>query len=219
MLQSDLIFRVFISSTFSDLVAERNALQEFVFPRLQEFCVKYGAQFQAIDLRWGISNEAALDQSTMRICRAEIARCQAVTPRPNFLILLGDRYGWRPLPDEIPSTEFEVLLPHLPAELAGRWYQLDENAVCTLPNSTALDKGLYILQPRTGEFKDYDTWFEAVEGPLGNAFRHAARELDLPEAARRKYEASATAQEIHDGALAVLGFRACRSFHPGDSHH
>jgi hypothetical protein len=69
-----------------------------VFPRLKRYCQRRGWSFQAIDLRWGISNEAALDQSTMRICRAEIARCQAVTPRPNCVVLLGDRHGWRPLP-------------------------------------------------------------------------------------------------------------------------
>jgi len=68
MIPRELIFRVFVSSTFSDLVAERNALQEHVFPRLRKFCQKHGARFQAIDLRWGISNEAALDRSTMRIC-------------------------------------------------------------------------------------------------------------------------------------------------------
>ena len=28
-------FRIFVSSTFSDLVAERNALQEHIFPRLR----------------------------------------------------------------------------------------------------------------------------------------------------------------------------------------
>lgn len=208
----DLIFRVFVSSTFSDLVAERNALQEHVFPRLCEFCQKHGARFQAIDLRWGISNEAAFDQSTMRICRAEIARCQAVTPRPNFIVLLGDRHGWRPLPEEISAAEFEALLPHLPADLAKlakRWYKLDENAVCLLPDGTGLDKGQYVLQPRTGEFEDYDKWYDKVEGPLGDTFRRIARALDLPEDVRLKYEASATAQEIRDGAFA----------HPNASEH
>jgi len=199
--------RVFISSTFSDLKVERNALQERVFPRLKRYCQRRGWSFQAIDLRWGISNEAALDQSTMRICRAEVARCQAVTPRPNFVVLLGDRHGWRPLPDEIPAAEFEALRPHLAAELANRWYQLDENAVCLLPDGTGLDKGRYVLQPRTGEFTNYDKWFDEVEGPLGDAFRRAARELGLPEEARLKYDASATAQEIHDGAFAVLDAR------------
>ncbi|MHB8523980.1 MAG: DUF4062 domain-containing protein [Limisphaerales bacterium] len=85
--------RVFIRSTFSDLKAERNALQERVFPRLKRHCLRRGSSFQAIDLRWGISHEAAPDQSTIRICRAEIVRCQAVTPRPNFVVLLGGRHG------------------------------------------------------------------------------------------------------------------------------
>jgi len=47
------IFRIFINSTFSDLKAERNALQERVFPRLRELAAEHGIRFQAIDLRWG----------------------------------------------------------------------------------------------------------------------------------------------------------------------
>ena len=34
MPQTSRTFRIFVSSTFSDLKAERNALQEHVFPRL-----------------------------------------------------------------------------------------------------------------------------------------------------------------------------------------
>ena len=30
--------RIFVSSTFSDLKAERDALQRYVFPRLRELC-------------------------------------------------------------------------------------------------------------------------------------------------------------------------------------
>ena len=58
-------FRIFVSSTFSDLKAERNALQEKVFPRLRELCQAHGARFQVIDLRWGVSEEASLDQQTL----------------------------------------------------------------------------------------------------------------------------------------------------------
>ena len=53
------IFRVFVSSTFADLKAERNALQEHVFPKLRRLCERHGCRFQAIDLRWGVSEEAA----------------------------------------------------------------------------------------------------------------------------------------------------------------
>jgi hypothetical protein len=118
MPQSTRPIRIFVSSTFPpslqlrrtgrDIKEERNALQQYVFPRLRELCARHGCRFQAIDLRWGVREEAALDQQTMRICLEEIARCQRVTPKPNFIVLLGDRYGWRPLPFEIRADEFEV---------------------------------------------------------------------------------------------------------------
>jgi hypothetical protein len=43
------VIRVFVSSTFSDLKEERNALQRDVFPRLEHYCLVRGFQFQAID--------------------------------------------------------------------------------------------------------------------------------------------------------------------------
>lgn len=52
MAQSSRTFRIFVSSTFSDLKAERNALQEKVFPRLRDLATAHGCRFQAIDLRW-----------------------------------------------------------------------------------------------------------------------------------------------------------------------
>jgi len=127
-------FRIFVSSTFSDLVAERNALQEHVFPRLRELCERHGCRFQAIDLRWGVSEEAGLDQQTMKICLTEIARCQRVTPRPNFIILLGDRYGWRPLPYAIPAAEMERMLPRMsPGERRLALWDADASFGVTLP--------------------------------------------------------------------------------------
>ncbi|MCJ7682071.1 MAG: DUF4062 domain-containing protein, partial [Candidatus Aminicenantes bacterium] len=102
-------FRIFVSSTFSDLKEERNALQARVFPRLRELCLQHSTRFQSIDLRWGVREEAALDQQTMKICLGEIGRCRKTSPRPNFIVLLGNRYGWRPLPAEIPASEYEEI--------------------------------------------------------------------------------------------------------------
>ena len=51
------IVRIFVSSTFSDFEKERDALQEKVFLRLQKLCMDEGMQFQAVDLRWGVSAE------------------------------------------------------------------------------------------------------------------------------------------------------------------
>lgn len=49
------IFRIFISSTFGDFQVEREALQKRVWPTLQEFCRARSSDFQAVDLRWGVS--------------------------------------------------------------------------------------------------------------------------------------------------------------------
>ena len=92
------VIRVFVSSTFSDMKHERNALAADAFPKLEQLCHRHGFQFQAIDLRCGVSTEAGLDHRTMRICFDELRRAQELSPRPNFLTLLGNRYGWRPLP-------------------------------------------------------------------------------------------------------------------------
>lgn len=190
-------FRIFVSSTFSDLKAERNALHEHVFPRLRELCEQQGARFQAIDLRWGVSDEASLDQQTMNICLGEIARCQETTPRPNFLVLLGDRYGWCPPPPQIPVFEFEQILERLKEEDRGlliEWYRKDENAV---PPE-------YILQPRIrgSLYEDYETW-QPVEAHIHSILAQAVEGMDLNQQDRMKYTASATHQEIAAGAMQV----------------
>jgi len=45
-------FRIFVSSTFRGLADEREALREYVYPRLRELCLQGGARFQPVDLRW-----------------------------------------------------------------------------------------------------------------------------------------------------------------------
>lgn len=202
MAQASKTFRIFVSSTFSDLKEERNALQKHVFPKLRDLCVQHGCRFQTIDLRWGVSEEAALDQQTMRICLDEIARCQRVTPRPNFIVLLGDRYGWHPLPTEIPEDEFEEILRRLPTDeeerkrrqaLLEEWYRRDDNTV----------PPVYCLQPRTGEFWDYKVWEGRVERPLRSILVQATAAMELTTDEHLKYTASATEQEIVQGALNV----------------
>ena len=185
-------FRVFVSSTFEDLRAERNILQEKVFPELERFCLEKGARFQAIDFRWGVREEAGLDQKTMEICLAEIARCQKTGIKPNFIVLLGNRYGWRPLPARIQQDEFESVLAHIAntgeRDFVASWYDLDLNAV---PSE-------YLLKPRRGIYGDWGEW-EPVEQRIHRALREGARAAGLSPRSLIKYEASATHQEILKG--------------------
>ena len=195
------IFRVFFSSTFSDLVEERNALQKEVFPKLKELCAAHGTRFQPIDLRWGIPDEVALRQSTMQICLEEIKRCQNLTPRPNFLVLLGEKYGWTPPSVKIPKTEYDLISAHFSEEdktLIKEWYRLDENELCKLDDGTITS--VYELQTRGEEYENYEKW-EPIEIRLRNSLLQAARKASLSEKEMVKYFASATHQEIVMGAL------------------
>lgn len=188
------VFRLFVSSTFSDFALERNALQAQVFPRLHSLCRERGYRFQPIDLRWGISDEAGQDQQTLRICLGEIARCQHATRRPNFLILLGDRYGWQPLPDEIPAADWTRLLDclqdHADTDLLQEWYRRDDNRVPTA----------FALQARHGAYADPSTW-AVTEARIVRAVRAGAARAGFEGEAALKYCASATEQEIFHGAL------------------
>lgn len=83
------VSRVFVSSTFGDLKRERDSLQAGIFPCLEELCQQEGFQYQAIDLRWGVSGWTRLNHRTIRIYFDELRRGQELSPEPNFLILLG----------------------------------------------------------------------------------------------------------------------------------
>jgi hypothetical protein len=195
MPQQTKIFRVFISSTFTDMQHERRILQRDAFTRLEKYCEEHGARFQAVDLRWGVSEEAQLDQKTLRICFNEIARCQKMSPKPNFVILLGEKYGWQPVPEIIPGEEMEAILGQMGEDdrtFVNKWYWKDENA----------DPPEYILQPRLDELRDYKLW-EPVENKLRKILRDSVNSAGFNPEQMIRYTASATHQEIMRGALST----------------
>ena len=182
------VFRLFISSTFSDFIAEREALQQNVFPKLEQYCAERGAQFQAIDLRWGITEQAQREHNTLRICLEEVRRCQQLSPRPNFAVLLGNRYGWEPVPARIPVDHWKRLKKAATSEhwrLISSSYRLDENAI----------PSVYCLNNRSA---DNDEAFQH-ETRLLVALRQAAAGFRGGD--RLPYFTSATHQEIVLGAL------------------
>jgi len=188
-------FRVFVSSTFSDLKAERNAIHNNVFPRLRERCIQHGYQFQLLDLRWGISEKAKSYHLTMPICLEEIKRCRRISPDLFFLILIGNRYGWRPAPTRIPAYLFEEICKVLKEEdlnLLMNWYLRDDNAI----------PAAYRLRPRLGQFRNSSVW-TPTERQINGIFKRAIRKLGLPKEERKFYDASATEQEIAQGALSI----------------
>lgn len=96
-------------------------------PGLRTLGEQHGARLQTMDLRRGVRDEAALDQSTMAICLREIDRCKATGVRPDFIALLDDRYGRPSLPvTTLAALLVERRLIQLPTGLSSnRWCERD----------------------------------------------------------------------------------------------
>jgi len=94
------VIRVFVSSTFRDMKAERDQLVKFVFPEFRRMCERRGVVWGEVDLRWGVTDEQKAEGKVLPVCLDEIHRC-----RPYFVGLLGERYGW--VPHEIPPELIE----------------------------------------------------------------------------------------------------------------
>jgi hypothetical protein len=81
--------RVFVSSTFRDMMGERDELMTHAWPELRRFCSERQVELVEVDLRWGIAEEQSTRRETLKLCLDEIRAC-----RPFFIGLLGDRYSW-----------------------------------------------------------------------------------------------------------------------------
>jgi tetratricopeptide (TPR) repeat protein len=196
--------RVFVSSTFSDMQAERDELAKHVFPRLRRLCQERGATWADVDLRWGISNEEAADGGVLPLCLAEIDRC-----RPYFICLLGERYGFVPV--EVPEsliarepwlaehpatsiTELEIV--HGVLRAAGEsarafFYFRDPEYANTRPPELR------------GQYREGSTTAEIAEFGAEEAERHceARRQklAGLKEAIRRHHRINGASCLLHDG--------------------
>jgi tetratricopeptide (TPR) repeat protein len=85
------VIRVFISSTFNDMMEERNELMAHTWPQLRKLCQERQVEFIEVDLRWGVTKEQSTRKETLKLCLEEIRAC-----RPYFIGMLGERYGWTP---------------------------------------------------------------------------------------------------------------------------
>lgn len=215
----DKTFRLFVSSTFEDFKEERRILNAEVYRKISHLCEEKGYHFELVDLRWGISSEAARNHKTVRICLNEIQKCQD-GPKPNILIMVGERYGWVPLPYSISESVWmrliDVLLPKEKI-LVSRWYGFDENSI----------EREYILRPRTGIWVNDEKWGE-IESRLRNILQQASLKCMSPEEAREFCFVSLTEKEIQKGFLddtdfsehAIVYFRDnCDSELPIETEH
>lgn len=82
--------RIFLSSTFSDMQDERNALIQ-TFELLKIEAAKRDVSLSVVDLRWGITDEEAKSGKVISVCLNEIENSH-----PFFIGILGSNYGTAP---------------------------------------------------------------------------------------------------------------------------
>ncbi|XP_069163973.1 NACHT and WD repeat domain-containing protein 2 [Procambarus clarkii] len=212
---SSKVCRIFTSSTFTDMLMERNTLMAEVYPRLKEFCrEKHGLEFQVVDMRWGVRDEATDDHMTTELCMREIDNCQRLSMGPNFVFFGGQKYGYRPIPTVILGSELLMLREALvnmgvDTILIDTWYKRDSNAV----------PFVYILQPISSilvnfnnkrvpklQAQDQATWWDTL-AKMQKLLRKAAQACynthKMDKEAMHNYFMSVTEREVINGILNV----------------
>ncbi|XP_034936822.1 NACHT and WD repeat domain-containing protein 2 [Chelonus insularis] len=212
---SSKIVRIFTSSTFTDTTMERNTLMAQCYPKLKDYCrEKHGLEFQVVDMRWGVRDEATDDHMTTELCMREIENCQRLSMGPNFVVFLGQKYGYRPIPTYVLSSELEMLRNELESqgidvEVLDTWYKKDSNAV---PPTSILQPISSILKnfnnkriPKLQQ-EDQAAWWDTMV-KMQKLFRKGAQSLynsgKFDKDTMHNYFMSVTEREVINGILNV----------------
>ncbi|KAM7405298.1 hypothetical protein PAMP_012571 [Pampus punctatissimus] len=102
--------RVFISSTFRDMHAERDILVRSVFPELRRRAAQHCLHLQEVELRWGVTEEES--ERATELCLSEVCRSQMLVG------ILGERYGLVPPRPVLPDLPQYRWLASAPAGLS-----------------------------------------------------------------------------------------------------
>ncbi|XP_059200044.1 telomerase protein component 1 [Centropristis striata] len=102
--------RVFISSTFRDMHAERDILVRSVFPELRRRAASHCLYLQEVELRWGVTEEESGRAAEM--CLSEVCRSQMM------VVILGERYGLVPPKPVLPDLPQHSWLASAPDGLS-----------------------------------------------------------------------------------------------------
>ena len=89
------VVRIFTSSTFTDMLMERNTLMEYVYPKIKEYCrEKHGLEYQVVDMRWGVRDE--MTDEHMTTVRGNGRKLKEVCSQLRLTGSLHERTAWVP---------------------------------------------------------------------------------------------------------------------------
>ncbi len=104
--------KIFLSSTFKDMHAERDYLLTQIFPKIDLLLRKNGIRLHVVDLRGSEqeSRDEAFERNVFSMCLNEVAKC-----RPRMIGLIGSNYGWIP----IKAAESDEVLLYTAKKMAA----------------------------------------------------------------------------------------------------
>lgn len=154
----------------------------------------------------GVRQESVDDHRVVNICMEEIKRCQETSLGIAFMALLGDKYGWRPLPPFILAKDLDTLLRYVkPSDEAvvREWYLLDNNSIpptyCLQPMSTKFSVRSDNKDERDQAWRDWGK----VERCIWNCLKSAAdiAEAEIETNLKNAFKLSVTHMEVEKGIL------------------
>jgi hypothetical protein len=136
--------RVFTSTTFRDMVWEREALAQRIFPQLREECISHGVVLTDVDLRLGISEETS-HKTFLETVKSELNRAAVM------ISVLGERFGWIPADeyDSVTALEMYTAL----ASPAMRLLVFRREAALTRELAMGLDGSIFLSEPELEQRK------------------------------------------------------------------
>ncbi|THD19930.1 Telomerase protein component 1 [Fasciola hepatica] len=99
--------RIFISSTFRDMHAERDLICGLLVPALRQYAAQtLRVHLLDVDLRWGVPESSTRSSQALEMCLDQAVKADL------FVLLLGNRYGWSPdraLVNTLPGRLYQML--------------------------------------------------------------------------------------------------------------
>eukprot|EP01133_Synstelium_polycarpum_P013909 gene13909-16409_t len=90
--------RIFISSPFRDMQADRDQIVKVVLPKIRKLCIERDIIMSYVDLRWGVTGAQSEQATGLAMCLKELSRCNLV------IGMYGERYGWSSQERADPKT-------------------------------------------------------------------------------------------------------------------
>ena len=169
---------------------------------------------QVVDMRWGVRDEMTNEHQTTELCMTELRNCQRLSMGPNFIYFGANKYGYRPIPTEIVSSDLADLAEVLETmgndvSLLDKWYRADCNAVPPIsivqPITTHLPHFLNKRVPQL-QARDAGIWWGTLpkmQLMLRKASQalYASGKLTFDE--MHSYEMAVTEREVINGCLSI----------------